>query len=926
MALDRSNSGIISLLFIGCIALLPKESSSYDKAPDYVINDYRMQYSELAQAISSGKDAALSKRTSPEEQKICNRQALILETDKSPLDVIIRRTEALIADLSSRHSGFDGRNYLTKLSEIKNAAAQAGLSKTAVSGAQSVENLYLSASLLRRTVALANPEIDFDTLLFAGVVKAGGEYHMCDQYLGKNAQNGGGLYLLTGVKSGKVAVVDLLKDNKVVSGAFAGKTLSGGAALSPDLSFDGKTIVFAWTNETDKCFHIFKMGIDGSNLIQLTEGKYVDNGLTDASHNDFDPCFLPGGRIAFISERRGGYGRCHPRHVPTYTLYSMKDDGSDIVCISYHETNEWHPSVSNSGQIVYTRWDYLDRDDCIAHHIWFCNPDGTNPRAYHGNYPLPRSTMEGSSWSDGRLNRPCGEWNIRAIPGSTKYVATASGHHTHSFGQLVLIDVNKQDDNKMSQVTGITTSQTKWSDTDGPYGTAWPLSEGYYLCNYNSSIVLVDQSGNREVLYTASGSARPIDPIPVQARKTPPVLTQNTWQGERSEQPAHKRATIGVMNVYAGDLPLGTTSGIKAMRIIQVFPQFTPLVNQTRIGYASESLARMSLGTVPVEADGSVNFEAPVGKEIYFQLLDEKGRAVQSMRAGTFVHPGEQLTCIGCHEDKWASPPVMPAPTAFKRAPSKIEAEAGGPEPINFYRLVKPIFDDKCLSCHKTKNKTLDMSYQSLSDYAFWWPGPGTPYVNGDIVTAKHGGSRTIPGKFGAIASLLITHLEPTHNKVDLTDAEKRRITLWLDCNSNEFGAYTKTTEQKGGQLVWPELDCDPKNPIGVETDRPLPSTAAIQNKLASFLGTTQKARVFASYDKRRKTLTLHNLQGGCGFRVSLFDASGRLLWSSGSLTGPGRAPFIVTNVPYFACGFVLVKVASGGLASTMRLMAGPPS
>jgi hypothetical protein len=36
---------------------------------------------------------------------------------------------------------------------------------------------------------------------------------------------------------------------------------------------------------------------------------------------------------------------------------------------------------------------------------------------------------------------------------------------------------------------------------------------------------------------------------------------------------------------------------------------------------------------VPVEADGSAYFEAPVGKSIYFQALDAQGMAVQSMRS-----------------------------------------------------------------------------------------------------------------------------------------------------------------------------------------------------------------------------------------------------------------------------------------------------
>ena len=69
----------------------------------------------------------------------------------------------------------------------------------------------------------------------------------------------------------------------------------------------------------------------------------------------------------------------------------------------------------------------------------------------------------------------------------------------------------------------------------------------------------------------------------------------------------------------------------------------------------------MVLGTVPVEEDGSVYFEAPVGKAIGFQVLDEKGLAVQSMRSVTYVHPGERLTCLGCHESKWRPDSVAPA-------------------------------------------------------------------------------------------------------------------------------------------------------------------------------------------------------------------------------------------------------------------------
>ena len=50
---------------------------------------------------------------------------------------------------------------------------------------------------------------------------------------------------------------------------------------------------------------------------------------------------------------------------------------------------------------------------------------------------------------------------------------------------------------------------------------------------------------------------------------------------------------------------------------------------------------------MPVEEDGSAHFKVPTGADIYFQALDENGMVVQSMKSGTYVHPGETLSCVG---------------------------------------------------------------------------------------------------------------------------------------------------------------------------------------------------------------------------------------------------------------------------------------
>ncbi|MCX6997056.1 MAG: hypothetical protein NTV49_08200 [Kiritimatiellaeota bacterium] len=745
---------------------------------------------------------------------VLDEQSLTFTTDRDPLDVQLRRSKALLASLRAAPTNDLG----LMAQQLDELAIQADEARKTGDDKRSRE-LYLDLRRLTRAIILANPLLDFDSILFMGYMKPGGDYHMVDQYCGWNARPGGGIYVLHNFK-GVPSVSDVLQSSVVRNGRRTGARLERGGFLRPDLSFDGKQIAFAWNDITNQVYHIFTVNVDGSNLTQLTDGA-VNRGapaLMNSSFNDFDPCWLPGGRIAFLSERRGGYLRCSgARPLMTYTLYSMKPDGSDVIPLSYHETNEWNPSVDNDGKIVYTRWDYVDRDDCIAHHLWTCFPDGRDPRSPHGNYPPPLSYQDPNK-RDGRRARPNGEWNIRAIPGTSKYMATAAGHHTHSFGELVVIDPTIPDDGAMSQVKGVTVNRTDWLDTAGDYGTAWPLSEDYYLASFREDLILLDRFGNRELLcprsLVAAQADKLIHPIPLRPRPRPLVIPTATYQGERAGTDA-PAATISVVDVNASDMALPAGTQIKWLRVIQIIPQLQPVMNQPKIGYASESLVRMPLGIVPVEADGSAHFKAPVGRELYFQLLDEQGLAVRSMRSGTYVHAGEKLSCVGCHASRFARPPATAlGPVALRRAPSEIKTEAAsGAVPFNWHLLAKPVLQAKCAACHHKDGKGPNMTHASLAKYVFHYPFWPAGYVNGEVVAS---GSRTVPGKFGAMASPLLKYLDKSHYAVALTPDEFRRITLWLDCNGNELGAYTRVVEQTRGEIVWPEIDVNPLDPLGL--------------------------------------------------------------------------------------------------------------
>ena len=231
--------------------------------------------------------------------------------------------------------------------------------------------LYHQIRSITRGMALKNPLIAGKRIAF--MKRRRFICQMLHEYLGYFYDYGdiagGGVYVLE--QPGQSLEIRDLTHDRLPKGNFT--TLA--------LSYDARTLYFGFAERAPakpdfysperRCFHICAMNADGTGLRQLTDG----------CNDDFDPCPLPDGGIAFMSTRRGGFGRCHNpwEPLPAYTLHRMDASGRNVRTLSFHETNEWHPAVLNDGRIVYSRWDYVDRSAANYHGLWVSNPDGTNP-------------------------------------------------------------------------------------------------------------------------------------------------------------------------------------------------------------------------------------------------------------------------------------------------------------------------------------------------------------------------------------------------------------------------------------------------------------------------------------------------------------------------------------------------------------------
>ena len=585
---------------------------------------------------------------------------------------VIERGQMLAADL--RRRGVDVDQEVRKLKQVRDKLE----SEEQAPAEDTRRDMLLQAQWSVRRLALANPLLDFDDLLFVKRVP-GSFTHMSDQYYGWFSRPGGGVCLLEDFKS------DSPRLRHLTDG------MPPGSFLRPDLSYDGRRVLFAYCrhvagldrepNKLDKSnvpedafYHLYEMNLDGSGLRRLTHGKY----------DDFDGRYLPDGRIVFLSTRRGqhlqtdlssayvsqegdlpdGYVRCGggpERPVAVYTLHVIDRDGTNLRQISPFEMFEWTPSIDSDGRILYSRWDYVDRDNMPYMSLWSTLPDGTAPQAVYGNYTVdPHCFFE-----------------ARRIPGSRKIVFTASAHHAQTGGSLVLLDPRRALDGE----AGMTrlTPEVAFPETEEGWPATYfagplPLCENHYLVSWSAAplppgtprpfwgmpgpandlgIYLLDAFGNLNLIYrdAAIGSetplpvrSRPVEPqipllrigkeitfafsspspypLPPREKGHRTVISLPILSGECDS----RSGQLLVQDVYQG-LPEALRGTIRRLRVVGIPIKTHPTMNYPPIGLTRDDPGKFVLGSVPVEEDGSANLLVPAGVPFFLQTLNAEGEA-----------------------------------------------------------------------------------------------------------------------------------------------------------------------------------------------------------------------------------------------------------------------------------------------------------
>jgi len=746
----------------------------------------------------------------PEEWKPAQREAnlermqancrqIFLPPNSVNVEALRLAIEDMTAEFGPRYP--NGPQFLKQLAELEKK--QRAVNDGTVEQKQEVENVL---SALRRRAMLAHPALKFDRLLF--VKQRARSFSTYTGHLAKG-DPGGNLCVLSPVSpDGNVTELVPELDNGVF-GRF-------------DLSFDATKIVFCHAEEGG-LFRIYEIDIDpktgqrvpGSRLRQLTFGgdreaetiEQFGGIFCGQGYDDIDPIYLPNGKIMFASTRSERSVLCFPATVTT--LHLMDADGRNLRCISRGQVNEINPCVLDDGRVVYMRWEYVDKGFGNAQSLWSIHPDGSGSDHVYKN----------------TLVRPGAMTNACSIPDSRRLVAIGAGHHGGMAGPVVLIDSRRNRRNAQG-LTNLTPEISypglfPMKSNGGPFREPCPFSEKFFLVAHRPAgieyekgadygIYVLDAWGNRAELYRDPNLSCH-QPTPLRPRRTPTTVASvaDTDDVDTRRAKSDGLATVFLLDVYQGmtGIQRGRVKYIRVMDALNLGWYDTWRAGKqgdstgqqaSAVSLGGDVAIKKVHGVATVHEDGSALFTVPAGENIFFQALDENFMELQRMRTFLNLMPGENRSCIGCHEVRRKAPNLKRAnPMALDHPAETLYPQPGdsGPRMVHYALDVQPVLDEHCVGCHGGEQPKGDLAL--TGELTTLWSRSYEELTKKNLVSYLHTcgfGSSHVPAEppltFGSHRSKLVERIRTDPCKANLTREEFIRIVTWIDANAPYYGTH----------------------------------------------------------------------------------------------------------------------------------------
>jgi len=413
-------------------------------------------------------------------------------------------------------------------------------------------------------------------------------------------------------EGGRIVLVSRDGKARVLTAAFH-------SAADPEVSFDGKSILFAAKQAASDPWCIFEMKADGTAVRKVTCGAVgarqpvYQSTVYTLTATSVEPWV----QVAFVGVDPGESSETgEAAHT---SLWSCKTDGTALRRLTFNLSNDRDPVILPDGRMVYAgelRSPGREPTDRVA--LLGVNEDGTDYQTYAGDQGL----------------------RVKRMPAPT------------AGGLVVYVETDRIEGDgagrlaSVTQVRPLHSYRSLTGEKDGLFRAPSPLPDGRVLVAWRPAgaaepfaIWRFDPAtGAREKAFAERGwhsvQARLVGPRPTPDARSSVV---------RDDDPEGKLFTIDVGIQGPGvALPKGT---VKSLRVVEGVP-----------ATADRPVVRRLLGEVDVADDGSYQVQVPANTPVQLELLDASGSPLRTS-AWVWVRNHASQGCVGCHEDPERTPP-----------------------------------------------------------------------------------------------------------------------------------------------------------------------------------------------------------------------------------------------------------------------------
>jgi hypothetical protein len=480
-----------------------------------------------------------------------------------------------------------------------------------------------------------------------------------------------------------------------------------------DVSFDAKSVVFTMRrNPDDAHYHVYTATVDPG-----PAGDFNIKQLTFGARDDVMPIFIPGDRIAFVTNepytpmgtRADEYE--HAAVVSQLATISLSGGDADRHVCAQNLSHTVNVFLRYDGTIGYSRWEHLgDTNDVKAFRM---NPDCSQMVALLGQH-----------------NKPFNSYTQLHEIAPNKYIGVASPRNrTLQAGALVLADVTSggEEGATFNNITpGVQTGGGP--SPVGRYRTPNVLPDGRFLVSYansgvsdqdeltqtppNFGVYVYDPTSQQNILVYNDAKYMSLYAAPLVARNTPPVIGDI----KRATPGNYDPGIIGSVDITQTSLNetiggldgaslkgLSLADALKQAVAVRVIEGFSSEIGSAPMFGLTMHEGAAILGEATIYNDGSWQAQIPSYLPVHLQPIDKFGMAIRNQRLWIQTNPTEERRCGGCHESRTGT--VVPRrgsglTLAQEKGPQSFAVPIAQRSEYGWDVVVQPILDSACKSCH----------------------------------------------------------------------------------------------------------------------------------------------------------------------------------------------------------------------------------